>query len=228
MGGLAFTPRSVEEFAASGYELIAARSGPDQLHRRADELADPLDIVAAALGQIIPAACGTDVSLPTRHLFVDRLAVLVVRDVRDRMVVALTAEVVAGADLELGLLVEDVQTHESRAADAIYAHGVARDGGVEPADAPWSSSHGAELVTALADLVPHLVQQLRRKRSVTDPRGVRLEHSDRKVDLGWRDAAAGERAARGGIGAGYVWIGSEVKVGHRRLGAFQQDVGAAL
>ena len=41
---------SVEERGAPGHELVAARAGADEVDGRADELTDPLDVVAAVRG----------------------------------------------------------------------------------------------------------------------------------------------------------------------------------
>jgi hypothetical protein len=84
------------------------------------------------------------------------------------MVESLAAEVVACADLQRGLVVENVQPHERGAADAVHPHGVARDGRIKPPDAARPAGDGAELVAAFADLVPHLVEQLRREWAVAD------------------------------------------------------------
>ena len=89
-------------------------------------------------------------------------------DVGHRVVVLGAPKLVAGADLELGLVVEDVQAHQRGHADAVQADRIAGDRGIEPADASWPARDGAELVAAFADLVPHLVQQLGGKRAVTD------------------------------------------------------------
>src|SRR5438132_9170228 len=166
---------SVEELAATRHELVATRPRADQLDRCADELADSLDVVAAALRQVVPALRGPDLGLPAWHLLVDRGAVLVVRDVGDRVVVARSAKLVAGTDLEQGLVVENVEPHQRRDPDSVEAHGVSCDGRVKPTDAAGPAGHGAELVAALADLVPHLVQQLGWEWSIAAARRVPIE-----------------------------------------------------
>src|SRR5467141_1908491 len=111
-GAFAFTSGgSVEELAAAGDELVAARAGADELDRRADELTDAIDVIAAVRRQVLPAECGADLLLPPRHLVVGGLAVLVMGDVRQRVVEAMASEVIARADLQEGLVVEDVQPH---------------------------------------------------------------------------------------------------------------------
>src|SRR5260370_41673528 len=127
---------SVEELAAAGDELVASGSRAEELDRRADELADPLDVVAASPRQVVPAAGGADLLLPPGHRLVGRLAVLVVRDVREREVETLASEVVPGADLQERLVVGDVETHQSRAPGAVQFDGVAggrRDQRPDPA-----------------------------------------------------------------------------------------------
>src|SRR5947209_17212878 len=170
---------SIEELAAPRHELVASRPRADELDRRADQLADALDVVPAARGQVVPAARRAYVGLPHRALFVNRLAVLVMRDVRDRVVEAGAAKLITRAQLQQRLVVEDVEPHQGGDADAVEAHGVAADRGVEPADAPRPAGDGPELVAAFTDLVPHLVEQLGRKRPVPDARGIRLEHTER-------------------------------------------------
>src|SRR5712692_2131431 len=112
----------VEQRAATGDELVAPRAGADQLNRRANQLTDPLHVVATLLRQVVPAARGADVLLPPGHLLVGRLAVLVMRDVRQRVIEMFAAKVVAGADLQQRLVVEDVQPHERGASDPIQTH----------------------------------------------------------------------------------------------------------
>src|ERR1700694_5247338 len=80
---------SVEQLAAAGDELIATRPCAHQLDGNPDELPDALDVVAAFLWEVVPFSSATDVRLPAWHLFVDRFAVLVVRDVGDRMIESL-------------------------------------------------------------------------------------------------------------------------------------------
>src|SRR5260370_34705805 len=124
---------SVEELAAAGDELVASGSRAEELDRRADELADPLDVVAASPRQVVPAAGGTDLLLPPGHRLVGRLAVLVMRDVREREVETLAPEVVAGADLQHRLMVVDVETHQRRPHDVEDVGCVWVEGGVETA-----------------------------------------------------------------------------------------------
>src|SRR6266566_4993183 len=100
------------------------------------------------------------------------------------MMVTLSAEVVGGADLQEGLLVQDVEAHQRGPADAVDADRIAGDSRVEPADAAWAAGDGAELVAAFADLVPGLVEELRGEGAIADARRVRLEDSDCQVDLG--------------------------------------------
>src|SRR2546427_494242 len=159
---------SVEELGTARDELVPPGAGADKLNGRADELAHPLDVVAAALGQVVPAFGCADRLLPSLQVLVDGCAVLVVGDIGDWVVVFLASKLVSGADLEQRLVVEDIQAHQGRDADAVEAHGVARDGGVEPADASRPSGDGAELVAALPYLVPHLVEKLGGKRAVAD------------------------------------------------------------
>src|SRR5438132_938462 len=97
--GLGISPL-VEEGAAAGDELVASWPGADKLHRRADQLANPIDVITTRLRKIVPAPRCANLVLPPRHFFVDRLAVLVMRDVRQGVVESLAPEVVAGADLQ--------------------------------------------------------------------------------------------------------------------------------
>src|SRR5438309_9590041 len=97
--GLGISPL-VEEGAAAGDELVASWPGADKLHRRAYQLANPIDVIATCLRKIVPALRGANLVLPSRHVFVDGLAVLVMRDVRQRVIESLAPEVVAGADLQ--------------------------------------------------------------------------------------------------------------------------------
>src|SRR4029077_3616004 len=97
-------PASVEELAAAGDELVASGSSAEQLDRRADQLADPLHVITTGPRQVVPTAGGADVLLPPRHRLIGRLAVLVMRDVRQRVVETLASEVVARADLQQRLV----------------------------------------------------------------------------------------------------------------------------
>ena len=92
----------------------------------------------------------------------------VVGDVGNRVVIALASKLVAHADLQERLVVEDVEPHEGGGTDAVEAHRVAGDGGIEPSDSARAACHGAKLVAALSDLVPHLVEKLGGKRAVAD------------------------------------------------------------
>src|SRR5207245_9924930 len=100
--------------ADQGEELVAARAGADEVDWRADELTDPLDVVAAVRGQIVPAFRRADPLLPAWKFLVERRGVFVVGDVGHRVVVPRAAKLVAGADLELGLVVEDVEAQQGR------------------------------------------------------------------------------------------------------------------
>src|ERR1700693_82841 len=219
---------SVEELAPAGDELIASRPGADQLDRNAYQLADSLAVLPAVLGEVIPAAGAADVLPPAGHLLVDRLAVLVVRDVGDRVVMPFASEVVAGADLQPRVVVADVETHECCDAASVQPRGIAGDSRVEPPDTARPAGDRSELVAPFADLVSNLVEQLGGERAVPDPRRVRLEYSDGQVHFRGRNSAAGERAAGGRVGARHVGICAEVEVQHRGLRALEEDVGLAV
>src|SRR5438105_4089176 len=118
------------------------------------------------------------------------------------MVVPLASKLVTRAQLQQRLVVEDIEPHEGGDADAVETHRVAGDRGVEPSDSARAARDGAELMAALPDLVPDLVQQLGGKRAVADARRVRLENTDREVDFRRGDAAPGEGASGSRIGAG--------------------------
>src|SRR2546430_17195266 len=69
-GGLGFTPSGlVEQLRASGDELVAAGAGADELDGGADELADPLHVVAAGLWGDGPTVRPAELLLPTSELF---------------------------------------------------------------------------------------------------------------------------------------------------------------
>ena len=115
------------------------------------------------------------------------------------MVVDVAPEPVAGADLEVLHLVEDVQLHQCDGPGAVDADCVAGHGGVEPAHAPGSAGHGAEFVTALANGVARRVGQLGREGTVADAGRIGLHDGQRLVDFGRRYARAGAGAPGGRI-----------------------------
>ena len=73
---------------------------------------------------------------------------------------------------------EHVELGERQAVQAVEAHRVAGDHGVEPAAAPRPAGGGAELVAVLPQLLAELVEQLGRKRPAADARGVGLGDAD--------------------------------------------------
>src|SRR5256885_9658120 len=135
-GAMRFGYGLVEQLRTPGHELVAARAGADELDGGSDELTDPLDVLAAVLGEIVPAFRRADLLLPAWKLFVQGLGVLVVGDVGHRVVVLGAAKLVAGADLELGLVVEEVGALQGGDADAVEAARVAGRGCVEPSAGP--------------------------------------------------------------------------------------------
>ena len=144
------------------------------------------------------------------------------------MVVDLAPEAVAGADLQPLNLAQDVDLHQGHAGRPVQTGRVAGHRTVEPAYPACPAGHRAVLPPPLSDQLAELVQQLGREGSVADPAGVALDHDHGLVDAGGRDAASGQRAARGGVGAGDVGVGPEIEVEHRRLGALEQDVPATV
>ena len=103
---------------------------------------------------------------------------------------------VAGADRDLGERVEHVELGEGERVEAVDAHRVADDDGVEPAAAARAAGGGAELLAALADLVFEGAADLRGQRAGAHARGVGLGDAEDAVDARGRDAEAGGGSAR--------------------------------
>src|SRR5438445_13686882 len=55
----------VEKRGSAGHELVTPGPRADQLDRRADQVAHPLDVVAAVLGNLLPCLCCADYIPPT-------------------------------------------------------------------------------------------------------------------------------------------------------------------
>ena len=93
--------------------------------------------------------------------------------------------------------------------------------GVEPAAAPAPAGHRAELVADPRQVLAVFIEQLGRKRSRADPRGVGLHDAEHVIEHARSDAGAGGGAAGGGVRRGHERIGADVDIEHRALRAFE-------
>src|SRR5690606_22675424 len=119
-----------------------------------------------------------------------RLSALARGEIIDR----LTVEPVADADLDGLETVEDVELRERDAVDAGGAHGLAHEGGVEPAAAALAARNHPELLALLPDELAGLVEQLGRERPLAHPGRISLGDAEHVVD-----GAGPEARTRGGL-----------------------------
>ena len=144
------------------------------------------------------------------------------------MVEHLAVASVADADLERGHAVEHVELGERDAPNAADLHRLAHQHGVEPAAAPGTAGHGAELAPALAKRAADLVVELGRERPAAHPRGVGLGDAEHVADGPRPDPGARRRLACERVGGGDERIGPVVDVEHRPLRALEEDALALL
>ena len=133
------------------------------------------------------------------------------------------ADAVADADRHRGQAVEHVQLRDHHGIEAVHAHGVPDLDRVEPAAAPRTAGHGAELVAPGAQRLAVGAVQLRRKRPLAHPRRVGLGDPEHRVHRSRPDAQPGAGAADGRVRRRDVGVGAVIEVEHRALGPFEQD-----
>src|SRR6185503_164915 len=122
--------------------------------------------------------------------FVDRLALPEPVDQERRRVLDLAVEPIAGADLDLGQTVEDVELRQAETRDAVREHRAPQQHGVEPAAAPRPARRRTELVADRTQSPADVVVELGGERARTDARRVRLDDAEHVVDSARLDARA--------------------------------------
>ena len=184
----------------------------------------PTDVSAGVLGQVAQRADAVERLGPAGVLVIDRFRARESGATRWPGLDAATIDLVGHADPQRVDPGQDVELVEHDRADAVDRHRIAQRHGVEPADPPGSTGHGAEFVAALRDPLPDAVEQLGRIGPRADARRIRLHHADDLVDLERPDASTGARPARDRVRGRDVWITPVIEVEQRALRALEQDM----
>ena len=137
-------------------------------------------------------------------------------------------DVVGHAHLQRVERVEDVELGDGDLRHRVQPDGVAQHHCVEPAGATATFGVDAVLVAQVHDLVAGGVEELRRHRTGSHTRDIRLGDADHPIDVAWSDTGADTGSTRDRVGGRDERIGAVVQVQERRLGAFEQHVLAAL
>ena len=160
---------------------------------------------------------------PAGKRLVDRLARLEDGEVGRHVADGLALALVGDAHLDLGEAIEHVQLREREGVEAVHAHRIAHDHGVEPAAAARAPGDGAELAATLAQRLADVVFLLGRKRPAADPCGVGLADAEHVADRARAEPRPGRRLRRHRVGRGDERIGAVVDVEQRALRAFEQN-----
>src|SRR5208282_4698745 len=204
-----------------GRVALRARGNHADFHLKL--VGDETEVIARLLGQILHVANSRSRLLPARQGLVVGLDLRQGFDVRRHFFQGLAFVAVAGANLNLGLVVENVEFGHHHRIDAAEHHRVPKNDEVEPAATARPSCDGAKFVAARADLLRIEIGHFGREGPAANARGVRLRDADNAGDASGSDAKAGGDAAGGGVRGGDVGIGAVVDVEHRSLRALEQN-----
>ena len=175
-------PLSIGERIPHQDRVLAFRRRRQQRHRTLDQFLDLAHVLHGLRRQLGPAPGPARRLRPALVRLVDRLDARLLLLPCRQAVEALAVELVADADLDLLKPVEHVELREGYPVDTRHLADLAHEHGIEPAAAPFSPGHRAELVAARADQLADVVDKLRRKRPRPDPRRIRLGNAEHISD----------------------------------------------
>src|SRR5262249_5788818 len=144
----------------------------------ADQFLGPSDILDRLRRQFRPGASARGPGLPALDGLVDRLDPGLGVLARRKIVDFASVEAVSHTDLETGQAIENVELGEGQAIDSAGTNGLAHQHSIEPAAAPGSAGHGAELAPPLAQQAAEIVALFGRERALPHPGGVGLADAE--------------------------------------------------
>src|SRR5215831_4474563 len=208
---------SILERVLHQYGIVAFGAGGQQRHRALDQLLDVAHVLDGLRRQLAPLAGPLGRLRPTFEALVDRfdarLRVLSGRQTAD----ALAVELVADAHLDLRKAVKDVELREGNTIDPSNLDHLPHQAGVEPAAAPLATGVDAELLTALAQSLAHIVGELGGEWPRADARRIGLGKPKHVADGAWPHAGARGRLRRYRVGGGDEGIGAVIHIEQRAL-----------
>ncbi|DAZ98525.1 TPA: hypothetical protein N0F65_007024 [Lagenidium giganteum] len=178
----------------------AVLSHADPLDVRAQKLLHAQHVLLGGEGQVFEVLALGDVLIPAVHRFVLDRRFFQQLKVGRHAVQLLAVVPVRDADLDLLQARQHVQLGQVELSEAVDHVRVAHLWDVEPATATWTARGRAELGADTAQVLTHVVVQLRWERTFTDTRAVGLDDANDAVEAVWRDAAT-INVQHGGVGA---------------------------
>src|SRR6185437_3528973 len=195
---------------------------------RAGLALDELEVFLRRLGQLVVVGDALGGGVPALEFGVDRLDGLKATDVGRDDVGLLAVDLIAGADGDVGALVEYIHLGDDEPFGTVDHVGVAQQWQIEPAATARATGDGAVLLAAGADEGGGFVVDLGGKRAFADAGDVGLGDADYGADGGGTDAGADRRSTGGGRGTGDEGVGAVVDIEQRALGALEHHLVAGL
>lgn len=204
--------------------MIPRGPHPDPLDLYADELLDKLHVRPRIGGQIVVRLCARGrLALPPGQRLVVHVDLAQHLEVGGEVLEGLAVVAVAGGDLELVKVVEDVELGEVERGVVVAGVRVLDDDEIEPAAAALAARRDADLVPDLLELLALGVELFGWEGPAADAGRVRFYNADDFAEGAPAEGGAGENAAEAGVGGGYVGVGAVVDVEHEGVCAFDED-----
>src|SRR5690606_6718088 len=162
-------------------------------------------------------------SRPAVHLLIYRRNLFIHQLIRKYISLTTIAKLVSRTHFHTRKNTQHIGLHHQQLCDAVDHDRILQRRKINPSTTTRSPRRRSKLIALLAHQLSLFIQQLRRERTASNPRAVRLEDSKHLSDMTRRNAKTGTRASRNRVRTGDKRITTKVDVKQRTLRPFRQD-----
>src|SRR6202451_3604506 len=180
-------------------------------------------ILLRGFRQLIETGNALGRSLPSRHLAVETLNLVVVAGLRRNLLRFLAVDLVPDAQRNFREFVQHVQLRHHQPGNAIYHASVTQQWQVQPSSAPGTACNRPLFIASLAQLLTQRARFFAWKRSFAHSRAISLGQANHRINRIRGDSRADGSATRSGVRRRHKRISAVVDIEHRSLRAFKQN-----
>src|SRR5882762_7611029 len=194
---------------------------------RLDERLNAVEVAASLRRQISKASSFRRSGLPAVEPLVTGHGATEHIQVAGKFLVDLAVRFVSCAETDPVQSVEHIELRDGEISEPVDPSGIANDDAVEPAAAARPTGGRTKLISEPPNLRLQRLFELRRQRPVSNARGVRLHHTDYRIEFTGRDSYSSCGSARRRAAGRDVGIGPVIDVKEGPLRTLEEHRGTA-